>query len=50
MVNLVWKVLGAQRVNLVTDAMAAIGMSPGEYQLGGSIVYVGDSSARLEDG
>lgn len=49
-VNFAWKALGTQRTSLVTDAMAALGMPPGEYQLGGRSVYVDGSSARLADG
>jgi N-acetylglucosamine-6-phosphate deacetylase len=50
MVNLAWQILGSQRTNLVTDAMAGLGMHPGEYQLGGRIVHVDGLSARLADG
>jgi N-acetylglucosamine-6-phosphate deacetylase len=50
LVDLIWKILGAQRNNLVTDAMAGLGMPPIEYQLGGRDVFVDGSSARLEDG
>ena len=50
MVNLAWQILGSQRTNLVTDAMAAMGMPAGEYQLGGRRVFVDGSSARLADG
>ena len=49
-VNLAWKVLGESRTSLVTDAMAALGMPPGEYQLGGHKVFVDGSSAKLADG
>jgi N-acetylglucosamine-6-phosphate deacetylase len=49
-VNLAWRILGSQRTNLVTDAMAALGMPVGVYQLGGGTVYVDGSSARLKDG
>ena len=49
-IKLTWKILGAHRTNLVTDAMAALGMPPGEYQLGGRTVFVDGTSARLEDG
>jgi N-acetylglucosamine-6-phosphate deacetylase len=49
-VNLAWQILGSQRTNLVTDAMAALGMPAGEYQLGGQKVFVDSSSARLADG
>lgn len=35
------------RVSLVTDATAGLGMSPGEYVLGGRAVVLDDSSVRL---
>ncbi len=50
LVNLVWQLLGRERLNLVTDAMAAMGMSPGEYLLGDFRVTVDEMSARLPDG
>jgi N-acetylglucosamine-6-phosphate deacetylase len=50
MVNFAWNTLGTQRTSLVTDAMAALGMPAGEYQLGGRTVYVDGASARLQDG
>lgn len=50
LVNLVWQLLGRERLNLVTDAMAAMGMSPGEYLLGDFRVTVDETSARLPDG
>lgn len=50
LVDLVWRLLGPDRLNLVTDAMAAMGMSPGEYALGDFQVTVDDTSARLPDG
>lgn len=40
----------AQRLVLVTDAMAALGMPPGQYRLGDFDVTVDDRSARLADG
>ncbi len=49
-VELAHKALGALRFSLVTDAMAALGMPPGEYQLGGRKVYVDGLSAKLADG
>ena len=49
-VKLVWEILGARRMNLVSDAIAALGMPPGEYQLGGHPVFVDGTSARLQDG
>jgi N-acetylglucosamine-6-phosphate deacetylase len=41
---------GAERVALVTDAMAAAGMADGDYQLGGLQVQVRDGVARLAEG
>lgn len=49
-VALVWRLLGPERLNLVTDAMAAMGMSPGDYLLGDFEVSVDETSARLPDG
>jgi N-acetylglucosamine-6-phosphate deacetylase len=42
--------LVGDRVVLVTDAMAAAGMSDGDYQLGPQAVEVRDGVARLADG
>ena len=50
LVTLVWRLLGPERLNLVTDAMAAMGMPPGEYALGDYRVTVEADSARLDDG
>ncbi len=41
---------GAERVTLVSDAMAAAGLGPGEYRLGDRRVSVDEKSARLENG
>jgi N-acetylglucosamine-6-phosphate deacetylase len=41
---------GAERITLVTDAIAALGQGPGEYQLGDRRVLVSGTSARLDDG
>jgi N-acetylglucosamine-6-phosphate deacetylase len=49
MVDLAWKSLGV-RINLVTDAMAALGMSPGAHVLGDFDVFVDEISCRLADG
>jgi len=49
-VKLVWQVLGAERMTLVTDAMAALGMPPGRHLLGDFEVVVDETSARLADG
>jgi N-acetylglucosamine-6-phosphate deacetylase len=50
LVALVWRLLGPARLNLVTDAMAAMGMPTGEYFLGDFRVRVDETSARLADG
>jgi len=50
LVLLLWKLLGPERLNLVTDAMAAMGMEPGEYALGDFRVTVDEVAARLPDG
>ncbi len=50
MVDLAWRALGSRRLNLVTDAMAALGMPPGKQLLGDFEVLVDDVSARLPDG
>ncbi len=50
MVCLAWRALGGERVTLVTDAMAALGMEPGRRLLGDLEVVVHGQSARLSDG
>src|SRR5207245_1481677 len=42
LLQLVHKVKGPQRVCLVTDAMRAAGLGPGDYRLGGADVVVLD--------
>lgn len=49
-VTLVWRALGAARLNLVTDAMAALGMPACRLRLGDYDVIVDATSARLADG
>jgi N-acetylglucosamine-6-phosphate deacetylase len=49
-VALVWRTLGAARLNLVTDAMAALGMPAGKHLLGDYEVSDDATSARLADG
>jgi N-acetylglucosamine-6-phosphate deacetylase len=49
-VPLVWQAVGASRVTLVTDAMAALGMPPGAHRLGELHVQVDRTGARLADG
>lgn len=48
-VRSVVRILGADRVALVTDAMAAAGMPDGAYELGPMAVTVRDGVARLTD-
>jgi N-acetylglucosamine-6-phosphate deacetylase len=49
-VSMAWQTLGNTRLNLVTDAMAALGMPPGQHLLGDYNVVVDETSARLADG
>jgi N-acetylglucosamine-6-phosphate deacetylase len=49
-VQLAVEVKGPQQITLVTDAMAAMGMPPGSYQLAGRTVIVDEAAARLPDG
>lgn len=49
-VKLIWQSKGATGINVVTDAMAALGMPPGRYALGDFTVTVDATSARLSDG
>jgi N-acetylglucosamine-6-phosphate deacetylase len=46
MVDLVWRIVGPGRMSAVTDAIAALGMPPGRYRLGGTDVEVDDAGAR----
>lgn len=48
-VALAQRTLG-ERLTLVTDAVAALGMPPGEQTLGRAVVTVGDDGVRLADG
>jgi len=50
MVRLAYEKLGVDRLYLVTDAMAAAGMGPGEYVLGERRVRMSDGVPRLENG
>lgn len=50
MVAVALRCKGPQRLTLVTDAMAALGMPPGSYRLGDFDVIVDASSARLANG
>jgi N-acetylglucosamine-6-phosphate deacetylase len=50
LVKAVWLVAADNRLNLVTDAMAGMGMPPGNYRLGDLEVTVGEDTCRLDDG
>ncbi|MBL8055699.1 MAG: N-acetylglucosamine-6-phosphate deacetylase [Anaerolineales bacterium] len=50
LVDLAWRARGPHGLNLVTDAMGALGMPPGRYPLAGYDVIVDGQTARLEDG
>lgn len=50
MVKLAYRTLGSKRLTLVTDAMSAMGMPPGEYVIGDQDVVVDGTTARLSDG
>ncbi|PKN85468.1 MAG: N-acetylglucosamine-6-phosphate deacetylase [Chloroflexi bacterium HGW-Chloroflexi-8] len=49
-VKLAFRAKGEKNIFLVSDAMAALGLSPGEYELAGRPVIVNETSAHLEDG
>ncbi len=48
--NLVLRAKGAERIVLVTDAVAAAGAPPGRYDLGGAPIVSDGTSARRLDG
>lgn len=50
MVKLAWEMKGPHGLNVVSDAMAALGMPPGTFQLNDFSVTVTDVDARLADG
>lgn len=50
MVRLAWQMKGPRGLNVVTDAMAALGMPPGVYRLNDFDVTVTETEARLADG
>ena len=45
-----WRALGPDRLNLVTDAVAALGEPGGSFRLAGRDVTVGKDGVRLPDG
>jgi len=50
MVRLAWQLLGPDRIALVTDAIAALGLPQGEYSVGDTNVVVDDHGARTPEG
>jgi N-acetylglucosamine-6-phosphate deacetylase len=50
MVRLAWQVLGPDRIALVTDAIAALGLPQGKYSVGETRVVVDDRGARTTEG
>lgn len=50
MVKLAWNSKVNAKLTIVTDAMSALGMMPGEYRLNDFKVIVDETSARLENG
>jgi len=49
MIELIFKVKGCTKIELVSDAMRATGMPDGDYTLGGLAVTVHGGAARLKD-
>ena len=50
LVGLIWAAKGSSHLNLVSDAMAALGMPPGQYYLNDFEVTVTETEARLANG
>ncbi len=49
-VRLAFRIFGAQRMILVSDALRCCGMPDGEYELGGQAVFLAGGVAKLADG
>ncbi len=49
-IRMLVKILGTERIILISDAMRAAGLSDGEYDLGGQMMTVKNSVARTKDG
>lgn len=49
-IRMLMRAAGPERLNLVTDAVGALGCPPGEYLLGDQPIIVADSGVRLPDG
>jgi len=50
MLQLIYNNVGSDRIILITDAMRAKGLEPGEYDLGGQTVMVTEDRAQLPSG
>lgn len=50
MLDLAWRLKGADGIALVTDAVGMLGLPPGSFVQGGMEVIVDDRAARLPDG
>ena len=49
-VRMAFKLFGAKRMVLISDALRCCGMPDGEYELGGQQVFLAENVARLADG
>ena len=49
-IDLVWRLVGSRRLNLVSDSISALGMPEGRHRLGDQEVMVKDNAVRLKDG
>jgi len=49
-IRMLMRTAGTERLNLVTDAVGALGRPPGEYLLGDQPITVTESGVRLSDG
>lgn len=50
MLQIIYDNIGSKRINLITDAMRAKYLEPGEYELGGQPVIVTEDRAILKEG
>ena len=49
-VRMAFRLFGAERMVLISDALRCCGMPDGEYELGGQQVFLAENVARLADG
>jgi N-acetylglucosamine-6-phosphate deacetylase len=50
LVSIVRRAVGPERLAIVTDAIAALGMGPGQHRLAGRLIECDETSARLPSG